>query len=330
MRWQTHHSKGFSTAEMLVVLAMGAVVLGGLMITMGTLTAARGNIDVTVDVVLPGAVIQNFYGETMGVRTIPVAPSYGTVAVAEKMRETFFNDMMGATAVFCLPRRAAALTNPLRRTSFPYNASEDGPLESPLDFCEYLVKLDPAAFGVFELPLNPSVNHATHAPHLSVYLTTFSADPGRLAVAAIYEVDVIRLTGNKPWGFYASVRRYTHPAGNAGGFVAEFDSGYEVYYPPSPGTVNSPAQFASDGFSPLFVLFERSVRRAVIEDQVAGRDRFKLALEQPFYFVWWPDPGRANLASSVPVLPARDPRRAYNHMGGRTSFMFTVPLFPAL
>ena len=62
-----------------------------------------------------------------------------------------------------------------------------------------------------------------------------------------------------------------------------------------------------------------------------------MAQEKPFFFVFWPDPSRdslrlpsGNTTSSLnPGWSTSDPRKAYNHMTGRTSFMFTVPLFPS-
>lgn len=51
--------------------------------------------------------------------------------------------------------------------------------------------------------------------------------------------------------------------------------------------------------------------------------------------MWWPDPAVASLdGDSYETEPisytSDDPRGAYFQMGGRTSYMFTFPMFPAL
>jgi len=317
-------------AELLVVLALGAVVLGGLMVTFGTITANRVSVSETVDIQLKADVAANFYNVNSGLRTVSVAPNYGVLAQAERLREQFHSDLIGAAGVFCLYRRAAVITNPLRRTWYPFEAGTDGPLESPSDFFQFLNKWNAAAATTFEVPANPGVTNTFFAPHASIFVTSFSNDHSKLAITAIYEIDVIPFVAAKPWGYYASVRRYTHSGTNPDAVNCELSGGYEVFFSPSVVDATSPTVFKTDGFSPLFISFERSVRRSLVEDSVNGRDRFKLAAERPFYFVWWPDPTVRNLATENLSGQPRDPRRAYNHMGGRTAFMFTVPMFPAL
>jgi hypothetical protein len=43
-----------------------------------------------------------------------------------------------------------------------------------------------------------------------------------------------------------------------------------------------------------------------------------------------PDPAARHLGAVANTFPTSDPRQAYNQMAGRTAFMFTVPMFPAL
>ena len=53
--------------------------------------------------------------------------------------------------------------------------------------------------------------------------------------------------------------------------------------------------------------------------------------------MFWPDPSRSSLklpngnttGSYNTGFPSTDPRKAYNHMAGRSAFMFVVPLFPS-
>jgi prepilin-type N-terminal cleavage/methylation domain-containing protein len=324
------HNRGFSLAELLVVLALGSMVLGGLMVTYGTITANRVGVSENVDIQLNPAVAANFFNANTGLRTVSVAPNYGVLALAEKLREEFHSDLLGASGVFCLYRRGNVVTNNLRRTWFPFDPNSQNTLESPLDFYQFLNQWNPATAATFEVPANPGRTNAFFAPHASIYVTSFSSDASRLAVKAIYEIDVVPFVTAQPWGYYASVRRYTHSAVNPNATDCVLSGGYEVFFPPSVVGATSPTVFRTDGFSPLFISFERSVRSFFIEDSAIGRDRFKRAAERPFYFVSWPDPTARNLATeNLSGLPA-DPRRAYNHMGGRTAFMFTVPMFPAL
>jgi hypothetical protein len=322
---------GFSTLELLMVLALGAVVLSGVMVSYGTMMAGRTNINETVDVVFPAALMENFYGvPSPSARTIPVAPNYGAVARAEKLRDEFHRDVIGATSVFCLYRKASQIQNPFRYTWFPYSAATDGQLDSPRAFYDLIVRKYPAAASVFEVPVNPGASNAVPAPHATIFLTGFSSNPSVVGIVATYEIDVIRMDAARPWGFYASVRKYGFDPNNIGSQISVFSSGWEIFYEPSMRVVTSPSQFASEGFSPLFVMFDRSVKRSVVEDSVLGQDRFKVAAEQPFYFIWWPDPAMQDLESLPLSGQPREARRAYNHMGGRTSFMFTAPMFPAL
>ena len=331
MRKRGSSEGGFSTLELLMVLALGAVVLSGVMVTYGTLMAGRTNINETVDIVLPASLMVNFYGVgSSGVRTVPMAPNYGALARAEKLRDEFHRDVIGANSVFCLYRKASQIANPIRYNWFPYVAATDGQIDSPRAFYDFLVRKYPVAASVFEVPANPGASNAVPAPHATIFLTGFSSNPGVVGIVATYEVDVIRMAAARPWGFYASVRRYGFDSPGSGTQASVFSSGWEIFYEPSMRVVTSPAQFAAEGFSPLFVMFDRAVKRSVVEDSVFGQDRFKVAAEQPFYFIWWPDPAMQDLESLPLSGQPGEARRAYNHMGGRTSFMFTTPMFPAL
>ena len=135
-------------------------------------------------------------------------------------------------------------------------------------------------------------------------------------------MDVVSSTS--PRGYHASVKRFPggpREPGSSTTRTVPKPSYFEVFYPASPAP-------ATDGFTPLWVCFERRARLAVSEG--VDVDRFKRAQGQPFYLIWWPDPGAPGLRTEANSLPPDDPRRAYNHQGGRTSFMFTVPMFPAL
>lgn len=322
---------GFSSLELVMVLALGAVVLSGVMVTYGTIMAGRTNINETVEVSLPSGWMTNFYGTgAASIRTVPVAPNYGALARAEKLRDEFHRDVLGATAVFCLYRKPSQVVNPLRYNWFPYDAAIDGQLDSSRAFYDFLVRKYPTASTVFEVPANPGASNVLPEPHATVFVTGFSSNPAVVGIVATYEIDVIRMATTRPWGFYASVRKYGFDPNNLSSQNSVFSNGWEIFYEPSIRGATSASQFAGDGFSPLFVMFDRAVKKSVVEDSVLGQDRFKEAAEHPFYFIWWPDPAMPNLESLPLSGQPREARRAYNHMGGRTSYMFTTPMFPAL
>jgi hypothetical protein len=177
-------------------------------------------------------------------------------------------------------------------------------------------------------PLNTA--DTTPAANASIFILGYSKTQGRLKVISVYDIDVIRFTdAANPQGFHASVKRYSDdPRGST--FPLAFSGGYEVFFPPSLPNPNptNPSAWATDGFAPLFITFERSSRLSILEG--TGIDRFKVAAERPFYFIWWPDPGARHLGPQPNTLNPKDPRQAYNHMAGRTAFMLTVPMFPAL
>ena len=322
---------GFTAMELLTVLALGAVILGSIVVGYGTLVRMRTGVAALVTVQLGAARTAAFalHGATGTSRNVVTAPSYGMMAQAEELRETFLSDTLGATAVFCLPR---AGVNTYKPHTISYNPVQHGELDTPQKFREHLYQIlgRPATFPYRDYR-NP-LNTADTAPseNASIFVLGFSRVENKLKVLALYDIDVIRFTvSTEPQGFYVSVKRYSdNPLGTTQPLA--FSGGYEIFYPPSlpePDRLR-PEQWASDGFTPLFITFERATRLAWAESTEI--DRFKKAAERPFYFIWWPDPGARNLSRSTSSLPSRDPRHAYNHMGGSTSFMFTVPMFPTL
>ncbi len=322
---------GFTAMELLTVLALGAVILGSIVVGYGTVVRMRTGVSalVTVELGASRAAAFAYTGSSGTSRNVVTAPSYGMMAQAEKLRETFLSDTLGATAVFCLPRDGV---NTYKPHTISYNPVQHGELDTPQKFREHLYQIlgRPVTFPYrdYRNPLNTS--SSVPSENATIFVLGFSRVENKLKVLALYDIDVVRYTGStEPQGFYASVKRYSdNPLGTT--YSLAFSGGYEVFYPPSLPSPdrNRPEQWASDGFTPLFVTFERATRLAWVESTTI--DRFKKAAERPFYFIWWPDPGARHLARSTSTLPARDPRQAYNHMGGITSFMFTVPMFPTL
>jgi len=255
-----------------------------------------------------GAASANYYGnpETVTVVDAYFAPNYGRGTTADLMRDTFYDDLDSATAVYCLGRNGL---NTLRPSKVPFQADKDGKsIDTPEAFRVLLEDAYPLLAGV-----HVPYTGASFAKNLSVYVLQQSPKTTDMIVRAIYEVDVQSVTN--PVGTYATVRRYS---------FSRLTDVYDVFYP---------YELGSTAFNPLVVNFERKVR--VVGSLDDGADAFRVAKQEPFYFMWWPDPAVASLdGDSYDAEPisysSDDPRAAYFQMGGRTSYMFTFPMFPAL
>lgn len=321
------YSTGFTSLELLLVLFLSAVVLGAIVVSYGTLVRSQPNVSSLISVPLGTARMTNFYGASGTNRQVPVAPHFGMLALAEELREQFLQDTISSTAVFCLPRDGH---NTWRPSLIPWDNLTHEELDTPQKFRAHIVEQAGIPATLFRDYRNPlGTTDTVPSPNCSIFILGFSKTAGVLAVSAIYDVDVIRFTGtSQPQGFHASVKRYAPAPGAADGDALVFSSGYEVFFPPSNPMARVASDWSNDNFAPLFVSFERSSRLAVREGPAI--DRFKVAAERPFYFIWWPDPAVRHLGTQTNTAAPSAPQHAYNHMAGRTSFMFTVPLFPAL
>lgn len=307
---------GFSAAEMLVATMVGAVVIGAAALAYSTFVRAQQRFSDVATVRLPSNARSNFYGLSGTDISTYMAPNYGSLARAEALRERFVTDMAQAVAVYCL-YRGNNVFNTVRPASLP--SPEPGtPLDTPEAFRTYLAGAVSGSGSVFT-----SYRNIGSTPNYSVFFLGYSQTAATIPVLAVYDVDFVQ--GKNPsatsviLGTYASVRRYVN-----GGLTGYYD----VIYRTSGET---------ESFVPPVVAFERRSLLAVAEGSTTV-DRFKVAAEQPFYFVFWPDPAMDSLALPANVntggtlngsYSTTDPRRAYNHMAGRTSFMFTVPMFPS-
>ncbi|MEM8954737.1 MAG: prepilin-type N-terminal cleavage/methylation domain-containing protein [Verrucomicrobiota bacterium] len=288
---------GFTLIEIIVASALTALTFtaGAMLFEAATVNSKRSSM--LVDLNLGTPTMENFYGLTQGTISAYVSPHSGRGVFAEEMRERFNEDLAGSVAVFCLGRNSV---NTVRPTTIPYPATPIR-LDTPEAFRLHLASEFPQAGTIF-VPYRvvPTTTNGT------IFIMGPSASSDELLVRAIYEIDLV--VHGDPAGTYASVRRYV------GTSLTNY---YDVFYPSNTGAL----------FQPLFVSFERETRAAVSEG--VAIDRFKKAKNYPFYFIWWPDPEAVTLEQLATVTyPASDPREAYGHMGGRTSFMFAVPLFP--
>lgn len=328
---------GFSLVELLIVAAVGAMVFTAGALAWRVVAVNHSTIGAFQEVALPDGVGANFYpGSSLNSVDSYVAPNFGRCSQADGLRTLFLEDVEKSIAVFVLPR--AGNTNSIRgRTINLY-----GTLPQALD--------TPAAFRAF-LAANPDTSAAAQvfttyrgAPPDSGTATTTTTDPDtgetitttttqqitnatifllqpsgsntQLWVRAVYEIDYVGLAvdANNPKApdvpcVFGGVRRYVSDT-------------LTHYY----DCVFRDATLEDAGIP--CVHFERADRAVFTESAV---DRFKRAANQPFYLIWWPDPGRPRLEGTASVTYAADaPQSSYAKHEGQTSYLFVVPQFPAL
>ena len=220
--------------------------------------------------------------------------------------------------------------NTWRPSVIAYNSTTDDELDTPQKFRAHIIAHAGVSSSLYRDYRNP-LNDGTAVPqNASIFVLGYSKYSGYLKVNAIYDIDLIRFTGStEPNGIHASVKRYADATSSLTPSTLTYMGGYDVFFPPSIPSPTSSSQWVTDGFTPLFITFERASRLALRETP-ATIDRFKRASERPFYFIWWPDPSARHLGQIANTLATTDPRQAYNQMAGRSAFMFTVPMFPAL
>jgi hypothetical protein len=300
-----------------VATAIGAVIFGAAALTFSTVTRGQRQLTQTANVSLPSGALSNFYGVSGTNASAYIAPNLGSVARAESMRERFLADIAQAVAVYCL-YRADNVFNTIRPATIP-SPAYGVVLDTPEAFRTWLATEVPASASIFTGYRNTGAT-----PNISIFVLGYSANATTIPVLAVYDMDLVQATNPNGTGAvigtHASVRRYV-----TGALTAYYD----VVYPVASGQTES--------WSPPVVAFERRSRLAVAEGATTI-DRFKVAAEQPFYFIFWPDPAEDTLALPFNAVASgtlngsyatTDPRRAYNHMAGRTSFMFTIPMFPS-
>jgi hypothetical protein len=316
--------RGFTSVELLLVVAMSAIIMGGVVVSYGTIVRNQPRLSSVVSVPLGTPAMSAFYGSSLSTIETPSAPNFTGLSKAEELRESFITDTTSAAAVFCLGRDTA---NNYKPSTIAYNPATHGELDTPQKFRSHLVTIGAVAATQYRDLRNPDGSTAM-PENASIFILGFSKYTGYMKVVAIYDIDLVRFNVAQPWGIHASVKRFADPTGVALPTALVYAGSYEVFYPPSVMNPTTAAQWSADGFTPLFITFERSARLALREGVMV--DRFKRATERPFYFIWWPDPCARHLGPATNTFSAADPRQAYNQMAGRTSFMFTVPMFPSL
>jgi len=302
-------TSGFTLVELLVAAAIGAALIASAVIgfaVVSGLPLRQG----TVNVSLPSGVIANFYGTNFATLTLGPNPNYFQAAQARRMKDRLLSDVAASSAVFCLGRNVSG-TPALRPAEIAVPGGTDFRSHStPSTFRAFLASADATLGSAFPAQQDGALRNTTNA---SIYvvgtLASVSDYTNRLAILATYEMDFVP-TSSPSGGTVASVRRYS---GTNTSVPTDY---YHVYYPE--------AANGSDGFRPLAAFFGR----AAADDD--DNDPFAVAVNQPFTFVWWPDPLVSSLGAGQVPGSSTNTRANYANMAGRTSLFFVLPAFPSL
>ncbi len=294
-------SRGFSVAEILLSISLATIFFSAAAMIYQNVTNNVGALGTIENVTLGSDVLLNFYDLDQESITVFAAPNFGRAAFAAELVEVFRSDVAAASAVYCLGRTDLNIYRP---ETIPYPTGS-AVLDSPERFRQHLVanasSAESAPFYAYE--------SVSFVEDLSVFVIQPSDAIDELDVLSIYDIDIIALYGI---GNYVSVRRYVD------GTLSNY---YDILYPEGTGT----------SFSPLAVHFYRKGLAGSLANPFD--QRFAVAEEMPFYFLWWPDPAAHTLEAPVdppiPAVPAGSPVLEYYQMGGRTRFMFTIPAFPS-
>lgn len=300
---------GFTLVELLVAAAIGAALITAAVIGFGVvsqLPLKQG----AVNVALPSGVIANLYGTNLPYLTLGSQPNYFQAAQARRMRERLLADVASASAVFCLGRNVAG--SPAARLSMlPIGDVDFRVAPTPTGFRNLLVSQSPGLDTIFPTNQADALLDTTNASIFVVDgLESLRQSTNSLRFVAIYETDFVP-TQDPAGGTFASVRRYS------GTNLAVPTDFYHVYYP---GEANG-----TNGFRPLSVFFRRAAA-----DQPDGNDPFAVATNNPFSFIWWPDPLVSELSGTAVPSGTTNAREHYSNMAGRTSLFTVLPTFPPL
>ena len=293
--------RAFSLVELLVAAGLGAAVITAAVIGFAVVSGAstRGG---RVDVQLPGNTHGNFYGSAATYVSVWPNPSYAEAAKASLLRDKLMEDVSSATAVFCLGRNGA-WTNTRPAGVVMTNANDFRNTATPAAFRQFLAGNNVAGAATFST--NQTGPLATTNATIFVVGGLASQDmaTNTLNFVAIYEIDFVAATS--PAGTYASVRRYDP---DSPAVPTDF---YHAFYP---GENN-----VSGGFRPLACHFGRT----------GTGGTYDVAPNQPFTFLWWPDPLVSRLGgAAVPAAGSLPLRSAYSNMAGRTALFSVVPVCP--
>ncbi len=322
---QSTGGHGFTLIEALAALSISALAFSAASLVFQSITSNNKRLSSVVTVTFPdNTVLTNLYDLPQSSINVYATPNYGRMARSDELRGRFYEDVERASAIFCLGRNKLNTVRPSPHPDEAINFPAGTPmLDTPEAFRQHLIAMIPDAGLIFE-NAPAYFNVAGDASSGTIFMFRQNNDESLLNTLAIYEIDLI--VPSSPAGTYVSVRRYA-PDQAVASLPMRLTNYYDCFY----GQVDNEVLFR-----PLFVSFERRSRLSIVEDDdiAAERnwaDRFKVAENRPFYFMWWPDPGASSMrVDELPAaLPASNPVSEYAWMGGRTSYMFVFPMFPA-
>ena len=320
----------------MLVAAVGAVVFTSGAIAFRVVAKNQRTVGAFQEVTLPAGVGNNFYpGSGLTVVDSYTAPNFGRCSQADVMRTMFLEEVSKCVAVFVLPR--GGNTNTIRGRTLNLYGRLPQSLDTPAAFLTYLLANpdtstaaqvfttyrgappDTATTTTTGVDLDTgdpvTVTTTNSVTNASIFLLQPSGSNTQLWIRAVYEIDYVNLPVNASVStapdvpcVFASVRRY----------VADTLTHYYdvVYREASVSDAGIPA-----------VHFERADRAVYVESAV---DKYKKAANQPFYVVWWPDPGVNRLkGATVTTYASTTPQAAFAKHEGQTSYFFVVPQFPA-
>ncbi len=302
--------QAWTFVEMLVAISLSAIFLGAAALVLQAITVNSKRLTSLIEVTIGESKKLNFYGQSGDSLRVYSAPNYGRLLFAKDLRTTLLDDVDRSSAVFCLPR---SIDNSIRPEFLRYLPGDDGStlshpqLDSPEAFRRFLADVEPTSAAIFDTSIRnvPDPNK----PNTTIFLLAPESSPSFIRVHAVYEIDFVTPTNIA--GDYISVRRYKN------GTLTNY---YDIFH------------HSGDGPSllPSFVAFESESRLATTEGE--SIDRFKIAPESPFYFLWLPDPSinpQRNPAWGT-TYPSDTARNAYGHLSENTSMLTVIPMFPSI
>jgi hypothetical protein len=340
--------------ELMLVAAVGAIVFTAGALALRVVAANQRSVGAFQEVFLPADVGENFYPDSsLTAVDSYTAPNYGRCSQADTLRTLFLEEVEKSVAVFILPR--GPHINTIRGRTINLYGRLPQSLDTPQAFLSFLLSNPDTATAaqVFSSyrgapPASATTTVSTVAPdtrtttttstatnnvtstatnnvtstatnnvtNASIFLLQPSGSNGQLWVRCVYEIDYVGLAANPNVAtapdvnsVFASVRRY------GSNMLTHY---YDIVY--------RDATTADVGIP--CVHFERAERAVFAESEPA---RFKKAGNQPFYLVWWPDPGVQRLkGTAATAYTATSPQASYANHEGQTSYYFVVPQFPAL
>ncbi len=314
--------KGFSLLELLVVASLCAIVFTSGALAYRAVAQNQRRSTTFQEVALNSSVASNFFpGSTSTAIDSYTAPNYGRAALAQQMRNLFYEDVESSIAVFPLPRTGNI--NSIRERVITIGNVLPAAYDTPARFLELLTGLASTSTraNVFRSYRGAPADSVTsgsvtnYVTNGSIFILQPSGSTTELWLRAVYEIDYLAYKdlNNRnaayPAGVpcvHASVRRYVNSV------LTNF---YDIVYKESDLTqVGIP-----------FVHFERAARTNVVESAVT---KWKAAGNQPFYLIWWPDPAMSRLKGTALGTYTNLPQADYAKHEGQTSFNFVIPQFP--